>query len=79
MRADLEIAATRFKARCLALIDDVHSRRRNAVVITKRGKRFAKLVPVDDAAPFYGCLKGMAVILGDLTEPTDAGWEALRE
>ena len=58
----------------------MHDRKQNQVVITKRGKPFAKLVPVDDdATPFYGCMKGLAEIHGDLTEPTSAEWEALRD
>ena len=74
------IAATQFKARCLELIQQVHDRKRNAVVITKRGKPYAKLVPVEsDARPFYGCMEGLAKIHGDLTEPTGADWEALRK
>lgn len=40
--------ATDFKARCLAVIDRVHSRR-ESVTITKRGRVVARLVP-DDAS-----------------------------
>jgi prevent-host-death family protein len=76
----VEIAATEFKAKCLELINEVHDRKRNAVVITKRGKPFAKLVPVDESSvPFYGCMKGLAEIHGDLTDPTEGDWEALRD
>ena len=75
----MEVPATKFKAKCLELIQEVHDRKRNHVVITKRGKPFAKLVPIDeDRTPFYGCMKGLAKINGDLTEPTGANWEALR-
>jgi prevent-host-death family protein len=75
-----EIGITEFKARCLELIQDVHRRKRNAVIITRRGKPVAKLVPVaDDDQPFYGCLKGLAKIHGDLTEPTGGNWEAVRD
>jgi len=44
-----EIAASEFKAKCLALIDEVHRTGRE-FVITKRGKPFAKLV----CAPIAG-------------------------
>ena len=75
-----EIGATEFKARCLELIQDVHRRKRNAVTITRRGKPVARLVPIEeDDQPFYGCMKGLAEIHGDLTEPTGADWEALRD
>ena len=56
-----EIGAAEFKAKCLELIDEIHARKRNCVIITKRGKPYAKLIPVDsDQAPFYGCMKGLA-------------------
>jgi prevent-host-death family protein len=38
------IAAAKFKAHCLSLMDDVH-KNREPIVITKRGKPVAKLVP----------------------------------
>ena len=76
-KAALEIGATEFKARCLQLLDEVHGRKRDSVVITKRGKPYAKLVPVDEKpAALFGCLKGMIRIHGDLTEPTGGDWEA---
>lgn len=40
------IPAGIFKARCLAIMDEVQAKRQ-AVVITKRGKPVAKLVPVE--------------------------------
>ena len=39
------IAAGKFKARCLTLMDDVQATRQ-PILITKRGKPVAKLVPV---------------------------------
>ena len=72
------VAATKFKAKCLELLKEVHDRKRDCVVITKRGKPYAKLVPIDDEeTPFYGCLSGLATYSGDLTEPTGGDWEAL--
>ena len=36
-------------------------------------------VPVDlPAGAFRGCMKGTVKILGDLTEPLDVEWEALK-
>jgi prevent-host-death family protein len=73
------IGAAEFKAKCLELIDDIHARKRNSVIITKRGKPYAKLVPVDSKdEPFYGCMKGLATIHGDLTKPVDVEWKALK-
>lgn len=41
--------ASAFKARCLAVLDDV-ARTRTEVVVTKHGKPVARLVPVDEPA-----------------------------
>jgi prevent-host-death family protein len=74
-----EIGAAEFKAKCLELIDDIHARKRNFVIITKRGKPYAKLVPVESKdEPFYGCMKGLATIHGDVTKPIDVEWKALK-
>jgi prevent-host-death family protein len=63
------IAAGEFKARCLSLMDDVQ-RTRQTVVITKRGKPVAKLVPVTGAKDdFIGRLKGRIRIVGDIESP----------
>ena len=77
---ELTVGAAEFKAKCLELIDEVHSRKRNSVVITKRGKPYAKLVPVESAeTPFIGCMHGTVKILGDLTLPLDVEWNALQD
>jgi prevent-host-death family protein len=74
-----QIGAAEFKAKCLELIDDIHARKRNFVIITKRGKPYAKLVPVDsNDEPFYGCMQGLAKIHGDVTKPVDVEWKALK-
>lgn len=39
------ISASQFKAKCLAVLDEVAAG--DAVVVTKRGKPVAKVVPVD--------------------------------
>jgi prevent-host-death family protein len=64
-----EIPAGVFKAKCLAIMDEVQSKR-EAVVITKRGKPVVKLVPVDKQPdPIFGFLKGKVEILGDIVSP----------
>ena len=79
MRKPVEIDATEFKAKCLELLDEVYDHKRNCVIITKRGKPYAKLVPIEDEpGPFYGSLKGLATIRGDITEPIDVEWDALK-
>lgn len=69
------IAAGEFKARCLALMEDVRSKR-EPLVITKRGKPIAKLVPVENTKDdFIGRLKGVFKVVGDIESPID-GWES---
>jgi prevent-host-death family protein len=41
------IMASRFKAECLAILDQVE-RMRISVTVTKRGRPIARLVPLDD-------------------------------
>jgi prevent-host-death family protein len=49
---------------------------RKEIVITKRGRAVARLVPVDDKRPgIFGRLKGTARILGDIFS-TGESWEA---
>jgi prevent-host-death family protein len=63
------IPAGTFKARCLAIMDEVASKR-ESVVITKRGKPVAKLVPVDkEKDDIFGFFKGKGKILGDIVSP----------
>jgi prevent-host-death family protein len=66
-----EMPAGKFKAECLAIMDEVQARR-EPVMITKRGKPVAKLVPVElDAMsdPIFGFMKDEVVIHGDLVRP----------
>jgi len=74
------IAAGEFKARCLQVMEDVRTKR-TPVLITKRGKPLAKLVPADDKPPeIFGCLAGKIEILGDIVSPVTAleDWESLK-
>jgi prevent-host-death family protein len=75
-----KVAAGEFKARCLALMDDVSSTR-EPIIITKRGKPVAKLVPADTGdKPFIGRLKGVIRSVGDLDSPVEPleAWKVLR-
>lgn len=70
-----KIAAAEFKARCLTLMEDVRSTR-EPLIITKRGKPVAKLVPADDDKDkFIGRLEGVFRVVGDIESPID-GWES---
>jgi prevent-host-death family protein len=69
------IAAAEFKANCLRLMDEVAQQRR-PIVITKRGKPIAKLMPVEnEAIDLFGRMAGSIKICGDIVSPVeDAGW-----
>ncbi|MGB7602233.1 MAG: type II toxin-antitoxin system Phd/YefM family antitoxin [Candidatus Sulfotelmatobacter sp.] len=64
-----KMAAGEFKIHCLAVMDEVQAKR-EAVLITKRGKPVAKLVPADDNTnDFYGFFVGKGKIVGDVVAP----------
>jgi prevent-host-death family protein len=63
------IAAGKFKAQCLAIMDEVEAKH-ETVVITKRGKPVAKLVPVtENRDTLFGCMADKARVVGDLVSP----------
>jgi len=67
------IPAGQFKARCLALLDEV-AERGAELVVTKHGRPVARVVPVE-APPD---LSGSIVREGDLVAPTGEAWNAER-
>jgi prevent-host-death family protein len=71
--------AGEFKARCLRVMEDV-KKYRTPVVITKKGRPVAKLVPADvPASDVFGCMAGTARIVGDVEAPVvpAEAWEAI--
>ena len=74
------IAAAEFKARCLKVMDEVEATRKT-VLITKKGRPVAKMVPAQALSnDLFGCLSGVIKITGDIESPVAAleEWEALR-
>jgi prevent-host-death family protein len=70
------IAAGEFKAKCLHLLDEVQ-RSRKEIVITKRGRPVARLLPAEDhIPPLLGRMKGTIEIRGDIVAPTGETWNA---
>jgi len=65
----MNIAAAEFKAKCLALLDQVHERGQS-ITITKRGRVVARLVPAgdDDDRPWER-VRGTARWHGDPLAP----------
>ncbi|MGA9545032.1 MAG: type II toxin-antitoxin system prevent-host-death family antitoxin [Candidatus Sulfotelmatobacter sp.] len=71
-----EISAAVFKAQCLNLMEDMRSTK-PPLVITKRGKPVAKLVPIEEAKDdFIGRLKGVFEVVGDLDADPPEEWES---
>ena len=75
------IAATEFKAKCLALLDEVEEQG-GTITVTKRGRPVATISPAKKLrfrSP-AGILAGKVKITGDIVnfETTDL-WDALRE
>jgi prevent-host-death family protein len=83
-----KIAAGEFKAKCLSVLDEVQRSGRE-VIITKRGKPVARLLPVEapepkrmedylasDGKPLFGRMKGKGTILGDIVNSTGERWYA---
>lgn len=70
------MGAGAFKTHCLAVLDEVKELGEE-VVITKRGKPVAKLVPVEEKKPesIFGFLKGQVEIVGDIVSPIVEPWE----
>ncbi len=63
------IPAGQFKVHCLAIMDEVQAKRQ-AVVITKRGKPVAKLVPIEkEKDDIFGFFKGKGKVTGDVVSP----------
>jgi prevent-host-death family protein len=77
MKQQTSIAAGEFKAECLSLLDTV-ARTRQPLVITKRGKPVAQLVPMPEAASLFGALAGSVVHQDNLVPSIGETWEADR-
>jgi prevent-host-death family protein len=68
-----EIPAAKFKEQCLSILDRVGE---EGIVITKRGKPVAKLIPIrTESAQLIGKLKGRLKIKGDVFS-TGLKWHA---
>ncbi len=75
-----KIPAGVFKAQCLALLDDVHDSH-TEIIVTKRGKPVARVVPVEEKKPYkstFGHMKGMGIQLCSDEELFSTGevWDA---
>jgi prevent-host-death family protein len=73
------IKASEFKAKCLALMDEV-ARTGEPVVITKKGEPLVELVPHKSKVKkdAFGILKDELEITGDIMSPIDIEWDAMK-
>ena len=68
-----EMPAAKFKEQCLAILDEVDE---EGLVITKRGKPVAKLIPIRaTSAELIGALADKVKIKGDILS-TGVDWHA---
>jgi prevent-host-death family protein len=66
-----EIAISKFKAKCLSLLEEV-SKTRTPLRVTRRGKAIADVVPASsegDERSWIGSLSGSVDIVGDIVSP----------
>ncbi len=64
-----EIAAGKFKAECLALMEEVQQTGK-PLIVTKRGKPLVKLVPAENKSDsIFGYMRGRANSVGDIVGP----------
>lgn len=78
-----EVSISEFKAKCLALLEEVR-RTRRPIRITRHGKPIAQVVPTEpvvDRVKWLDSLKGTVTIHGDIVAPAfDRNeWEMLRD
>ena len=69
--------ASEFKAKCLAVMDEVAATR-EAVIVTKNGVPLVELVPLQKTPKrdLVGLFKGEMAIKGDIISPIDVDWDA---
>lgn len=73
----LSLSVSEFKATCLAVLEDVKKQKKR-VLITKRGKPIAEIVPYD-GTPKRSPLKDTVQFVGDIVSPVaETDWEASR-
>ena len=75
----LRLSAGEFKTHCLRLMDQVQ-KKRESIIITKRGIPVAKLVPYNDTPiPIFGFMAGSLEIKGDIIGPIEEQWDVESE
>ena len=71
-----EIGAAKFKAQCLALLDDLDP---EGLIVTKRGRPVARVLPIPkESAELIGSLAGKVKVKGNILS-TGLTWYAHAE
>jgi prevent-host-death family protein len=78
-----EVAISEFKAKCLALLEQVRKTKK-PIRVTRFGKPVAEVVPPSpsaEPADWLGSMAGTIEIVGDIESPVieETDWEALRD
>jgi prevent-host-death family protein len=74
----ITVPAGEFKAKCLKMLDEV-AEKRQPLIVTKRGKPLAQVIPMPAKNPsIVGAMKGSVTILGDIISPLDVEWDAMK-
>jgi prevent-host-death family protein len=78
-----EVAISEFKAKCLALLEEVHKTKK-ALRITRFGKPIAVVIPPTTVQPrdaWIGSMKNSMQIIGDIVSPANdkSDWEVLQD
>ncbi len=74
-----KIAISKFKSHCLEIIEKLQVNGQS-VIITKREKAIAKVLPIDTKkVSLFGMLKNKAEIKADILEPIDEKWNVEHE
>jgi prevent-host-death family protein len=79
----IEVSISEFKAKCLALLEQVRTTR-EPIRVTRHGKPVAEIVPpaaVVDRNSMFGSMKDSTIITGDIISPAndEDEWEVLRD
>lgn len=77
-----EIAISEFKAKCLALLDQVQ-KTKTPLLITRFGKPIAEVIPPSPkpVGDWIGSMRDCMKIVGDIVSPAtdESEWEVLRD
>jgi prevent-host-death family protein len=76
-----QMRASAFKARCLAVMDDVQATG-EPVIVTKRGKPVVKVIPIKpEKDDIFGFMAGEFEIVGDIESPVVplSAWKIMKK